>query len=591
MKKQLWIPKRMFYRVLWPSTISALALAAADIADALVVGSRVGEKGLAAIGIVTPVYMIYNLIGYGFSTGGCVTHGRLTSAGKETEALCHFRRLAVRLLEISVGIAVLGNVLLRPLLSLLGADAGHPELLRLCEEYGRPLLTACPVFMLNFILYDFVRCDDDPGLASTGFTVGCAADLGLNILLVLILGMGVRGSIIATVAAQAISAALMSIHLFRDRGVLCLRGIVRAVDSDPAATRRSTRRSLNIGFSASVRFIFQTMFLSLGNRLLLRAGDLGIIDGDLYVAVFDVVMNVSYVALALYQASSETMQPLASVFSEEHDRKSLRCTLRLGLTWGMAAGAAVAGLLALFAPSVSAFFGLTDTASRAVSIPAIRIFCLSVLPAGVLIILTGYFQSVGRQGTSRMITLLRGALFLIPAAFVFGWFLPERFWWLFAVCECASLLVTAGSVLLHRRAQNEQIPVFSAAMDNNNHELGQVLNGLEAYCEARGLSIKKTVLVRLAAEELCLVTMQQAFTGKPDEYIQVTACAETNGDCTLWIRNSAPRFNPFAMETGRLQQNARKELLDSMGVLMVKKQAREMHYRNYEGFNVLMVVL
>ena len=91
MKKNLWIPRQMFYRVLWPALISALALAVADIADALVVGAQVGEKGLAAIGIVTPVYMVYNLIGYGFSTGGCVTHGKLTSAARNYDALCHFR--------------------------------------------------------------------------------------------------------------------------------------------------------------------------------------------------------------------------------------------------------------------------------------------------------------------------------------------------------------------------------------------------------------------------------------------------------------------------------------------------------------------
>ena len=47
MNKSHWIPQSMFYRVLWPSFVSALTLAVADIADALVVGSRMGEKGLA----------------------------------------------------------------------------------------------------------------------------------------------------------------------------------------------------------------------------------------------------------------------------------------------------------------------------------------------------------------------------------------------------------------------------------------------------------------------------------------------------------------------------------------------------------------
>ena len=581
----------MFYRVLWPALISAVALAVADIADALVVGARVGERGLAAIGIVTPVYMIYNLIGYGFSTGGCVTHGKLTSAARNYDALCHFRTLAAWLLGISAVIAVGGNLLMMPLLSMLGVDGSRPELLALCEAYARPMIAAAPVFMLNFILYDFVRCDDGVRLASLGFSLGCAADLALNIVLVLILDMGVLGSIIATVAAQAISVIVMSIHLFTGRGVLRLMAIMRAV-ADPKEIRKEVFSSLTIGFSTSIRYVFQFLFLPLGNRLLLRAGDLGIIDGDLYVAVFDVVMNVSYVSSSVFQASSETMQPLASVFSEEHDRDSLKCVLRLALGWGLALGAALAGLLALFAGPVSSFFGVTENASQAVSVPAIRIFCLSAPMGGCLIILMGFYQSVGESKLSSLITLMRSALFLLPIAFVFGMFYPAGFWWLFPACEAASLLLL-GMVTHFRRkiVRDADIPVFSAVMDNGDHELQRVMEGIERFCEEQEFPMKKAMQLQLAAEELCLVTLEKAFTGKPEEYIQVTLCEEKNGDFSLRIRNSAPYFNPLDMKMGRLQQDAKEEFLDSIGVMMVKKQAKALYYRNYEGFFVVLAIL
>ena len=581
----------MFYRVLWPALISAVALAVADTADALVVGARVGEKGLAAIGIVTPVYMIYNLIGYGFSTGGCVTHGKLTSAARNYDALCHFRIMAVWLLGISAVIAIGGNLLMGPLLSLLGVDGSRPELLGLCEEYARPMITAAPVFMLNFILYDFVRCDDGVRLASLGFSLGCAADLGLNVLLVLILGMGVKGSIIATVAAQALSVTVLSIHLFNSRGVLRLKDILRAV-GDRKEIRKEVISSLIIGFSTSIRYVFQFMFLPLGNRLLLRAGDLGLIDGDLYVAVFDVVMNVSYVSASVFQASSETMQPLASVFSEEHDRDSLKCVLRLALVWGLALGSALAGLLALFAGSVSSFFGVTEAASQAVSNPAIRIFCLSAPMGGSLIILMGYYQSVGESRLSRLITLMRSALFLLPIAFVFGMFFPEGFWWLFPASEAASLLILAAAARFRREStKGADIPVFSAVMDNGDHELQRVLEGLERFCEEQEYPMKKAMQIQLATEELCLVTLEKAFTGKPEEYIQVTMCEEANGDYYLRIRNSAPYFNPLDMKMGRIQQDAKEDFMDSIGVMMVKKQAKALYYRNYEGFNVVLAIL
>ena len=480
---------------------------------------------------------------------------------------------------------------MRPFLSLLGVGNSRPELLALCESYARPLVAAAPVFMLNFLLYDFVRCDDAPGLAALGFSLGCIVDLGLNILLVVFLGMGVTGSITATVTAQMVSVVVLFTHLFSKRGVLNLPGIARAA-CDRMEIRRQGASSLAIGFSSSIRHIFQFAFLFLSNRLLLRAGDRGLLDGDLYVAVFDVVMNVSYVALALYQAAAETMQPLAATFTEEHDRNSLHYVLRLALCWGLGTGVGLAALIACFSGQVSAFFGLSDISAQTVSIPAIRHFCLSTPFGGILIILAAYYQSSDQPRLSRAITLLRSAIFLLVATMVFGLLYPRDFWWMFLAVETSSLLaVWLVKRLLDRNSEAERVPVFSATLDNANHELPKVLSMLESFCEEQELPVKKAMQIQLAVEELCLVVIEQAFTGKPDEYIQVTLAGESNGDYALIIRNSAPRFNPFDMQMGRLRQDLNQNFLDSMGVLMVKKQAKEMNYRNYGGFNVLRVIL
>ena len=34
--------------------------------------------------------------------------------------------------------------------------------------------SAIPVFLLNYLLYDFVRCDDNAPLATFGFSAGCS---------------------------------------------------------------------------------------------------------------------------------------------------------------------------------------------------------------------------------------------------------------------------------------------------------------------------------------------------------------------------------------------------------------------------------
>ena len=128
-------------------------------------------------------------------------------------------------------------------------------------------------------------------------------------------------------------------------------------------------------------------------------------------------------------------------------------------------------------------------------------------------------------------------------------------------------------------------------MDQDNRELGKVLEGVAAFCEREEIPMKQAMLIELAVEELCAVTQEKAFTGKPDEYICLTLAREENGDYVLHIRDSAPYFNPLDMRMGRLNAQSQEELLDSVGVMLVRKRAKDFHYRNYQGFNVMTVTI
>ena len=160
-----------------------------------------------------------------------------------------------------------------------------------------------------------------------------------------------------------------------------------------------------------------------------------------------------------------------------------------------------------------------------------------------------------------------------------GLFFPEQFWWLFVICECTSLLTM---LILSRlpgfRKRGEDVPVYSASMDNNNHELQRVLDRVTAFCDRLGTPKREQNLIRLAVEELCMVTIEKAFSGKPDEYIQLTLSRETNGDYTMYIRNSAPFFNPL-------------ELMESIGVMMVRQKVKSLRFRHYQGFNLMTVII
>ncbi len=584
------MPRRMFLRMFPLTLISTVTWALADIADALAVGNQVGETGLAVIGLTTPVYLLYDTLGIGFASGGGITHTRLTAAERRDQALAHSRFLSCLLLGIGVLIAVLGNLFMEPLLTGIGAGEDFPVLRAMCAGYFRPLISAAPLFFLNHLLYYFVRSDDRPGLASAGFSIGCILDLGLNILLVVILKKGVRGSILATIAAQVASAAIMGVHLFSSRkGILRLKALVSA-RADKKTVRAAARTSIRTGFSSAMSYFFQFLFLLLGNHLLIAAGGKGRIDGELAVAVFDLVMNCSFITASVYQGSGETMQPLAATFAVEHDEQSRKYTLKLAVCAGLLPGMLLNGILALLAGPIAGLFGLTDTAGQAMAVPALRIFLLSTIPAGLMMIFIAYAQSIDQLRSAAIGTFLRNAVFLLTFTLILGLFLPEDFWWVFFLTEGLSLLVM---LLLHywsvRRRQAKEVPVISCTMTNGDHELGKVMVQLEQFCMAHEIPASTAVQLQLAVEELCAVTMRHAFSGKPDEYIRITLAVEEGPRYLLHIRNSAPYFNPLDMKMERVRKDMESEIMDSIGVMMIREKASSISFRNYQGYNVVTV--
>ena len=96
------------------------------------------------------------------------------------------------------------------------------------------------------------------------------------------------------------------------------------------------------------------------------------------------------------------------------------------------------------------------------------------------------------------------------------------------------------------------------------------------------------MLSAMTVEELGMAILKHGFHGRTDGYIQLTAIMQENGELELHLRDDATTFNPFDMDTRRASQDGDFDM-DSMGVLIIKKRAKEFFYRRYQGFNTLII--
>ena len=71
-------------------------------------------------------------------------------------------------------------------------------------------------------------------------------------------------------------------------------------------------------------------------------------------------------------------------------------------------------------------------------------------------------------------------------------------------------------------------------------------------------------------------------------YVQVTTVVEGENEVTLYLRDNATEFNPFAENTEGISLEEGKQL-ELVGLRIVQKKAKEFYYRRYTGFNTLVI--
>ena len=468
----------MFRRLFWPTLISALGLALGDIADALFVGIRIGKIGLATMSLVAPVYMIYNVLDIGIAVGASVHYTRSLGKGKAKQGVKIFSQMLMLAVAVSVLIAVSGLLLMPYILKVLGAGDAQSELWNYTKEYLQIMFLGAPLTFLYFLLYYCVRCDDNEKLASAGYLAGYLTDIACSALFVLVFKMDVRGAIIATVLGKAVGICIFLLHFTRKWAILRFR------PSKPDF--KLIFPVLKTGMSSSFGFIGQFAALLIVNNLLMRLG------GDGALAQMNIVQNVSYVALAIYTALGDTVQPLCGTFFAEHNKDAIRRVMTVAIKVGVVSGGVTAALFAIFAPSVCAVFGLTDAAASDGAL-AVRLFCLSVIPAGLSIVWSSCFQSIGREKAVLMINQMRTFVCFTAFALIFSLFGIKWFWLTFLGAELGALAVWIPLCRLKKRSGSDL--VFSYLLDTNSTDISDLIGKTEAFCEENGSTPKQIYYV------------------------------------------------------------------------------------------------
>ena len=568
--------RKSFYSFFLPSLCSCLGLAIGGLADCVFVGNVVGPVGLTAISIGQPIYMLFNTISYSLSIGGSIHYANALSEGDAQAGNRIFANVLRTDLFLNISLCVLGLLFLPQVLTFLGAGTPGTEVWDNCEALVRTQLMLVPVMFCQGPFYYFVNCDNNPKLAAIALVTSNSLDIIFNYVFVVIMDMGVAGSVYSTGLGAAAMILISLTHFIRKKG--CLRF------SWPRYRFDQVAQSFRTGFSTSVQYVYQFITILVCNRLLMS------ISGELGVAVFGIVFNVALLAASVYDAISMALQPMVSTFHGERNKSNIRCTLRQAFKVSLVVSVLLAAVLLVIPQYVCFAFGLRTAQEMSMGAAAIRVYALCVLPSGVNMVLTYYYQALGREFASYLIFTLRSFVLFLFFGILFSRGGVEMFWWTYPAMELATLAVLC---LYNQRKgswtylDEDDSAIFSAFLDSRSADLGAVEQDVSAYLEGIDASPTQSYFAAIAVEEVCGVILNRAFS-VTEGYIQFTIVPHEDGTVTIHLRDNAREFNPFELNTDEISLEEGTGL-DAIGVKMIKSKAKEFFYRRYAGFNTLVV--
>lgn len=430
---------KLLIRYSVPAITSMVIFSLYNIIDSIFIGHGVGSLGIAGIAVCFPIMNLTIafsvLVGVGGASVASILLGRKDVAGA-SQVLGN-----VAVLGLLSGL-VLGGGMFLFLDEILSGFGASPNVLPYASEFMGIMLLALPISYTLFGLNHLMRSSGYPQKAMLSIVLTVGVNIILAPIFIFYFEWGMRGAALATVVAQLSGMIWVVAHFLRRSSVLHFQpgiyrlrfGIVQDICSIGAAPFL-----VNICASGIVAVINM---------------ELRIYGGDLAIAAYGIINRVLFLFVMVILGLTQGMQPIVgyNYGALKFDR------VKLALKYGLITSGLImlVGMLAggLFADALSAMF-TPDEKLLDLSATGLRIGVLAFPLVGLQIIISNFFQSMGRAKLSIFLTLTRQLLFLLPCLFI----LP-RFWGLngiwasLPISDFLAFLTAWGVLVKYRKYYN-----------------------------------------------------------------------------------------------------------------------------------------
>ena len=381
-----------------PAMVAMTAASLYNIIDRVFIGQVVGPMAISGLAITFPFMNLATAFGAGVGIGASTAISVKLGQRDYTAAENILGNTVTLNLIIGVTFSVLCLIFLDPILRFFGAsDATIPY----ARSFMQVILAGNVISHMYFGMNAVLRAASKPrhAMAATIFTV--LMNVLLDIIFIWWWHWGIRGAALATIISQAL-ALCWQMKLFSNQKELLhlKKGIYRL-------KRNLVNNIISIGISPFLMNVCACVVVIFINNQLVRYG------GDIAVGAYGIANSIAMIFVMFVIGLNQGMQPIAgyNYGSQQTDR-----LMRVVKYAAFAATAImVTGwLIAHLTPYYCARMFTSDTELIRQAIKAIQINMMMYPFIGYQMVVTNFFQCIGKVKISIFLSLSRQLLFLLP---------------------------------------------------------------------------------------------------------------------------------------------------------------------------------
>ena len=425
------LSKSSITKLLWyyslPSLIGTLAGALYNIIDRIYIGQGVGALAISGLALTFPIMNLLGAFGMLVGHGAAARVSLLLGNGNTREANAILPNTLALSLFFYLIVSSLCYIFIDPILYAFGASE---QTIPYAREYLQIIIPGHIFTSLSYAYTNIMRASGHPMRAMNTLILGAVLNILLDPIFIFAFNLGIKGAAYATVLSMFISCAWIMHFFLRKDNTLSFRSIVNSQQSTVKNANNSAffaeaqnrwlcivnfaliKSILSIGLSSFLLHTATSLVNVLMNHTLQNHG------GDLAIGAFGIITSFTSLIVMSIVGMAQGMQPIVGYNYGAGLYYRVKTTLKYCIS--IATIITTLGCIcALIFPHYIARMFTIDTNLVNITTNGLSIYASTFFVVGFHIIVTNYFQSIGRAKTSIFLSLSRQILLLIPFILLF----------------------------------------------------------------------------------------------------------------------------------------------------------------------------